>query len=83
MPGEYRGASGEIELEYRWQESASGHKDETTRKHLIGKNKEVELEIENADFNAIKGSEHSNAVRYTISVENLVDLIKQHGKRVP
>lgn len=83
MPTKQRGASGEIELEYYWRESGSGHREQTTETRLIGRDKTVELVITSSDDNAIKATRQTGGERYSIAVEKLIELIKTHGENLP
>lgn len=83
MKIDHRDASGQIELEYHSEESASSHRDQWHHSDLFGKGKLVELEIKSCDHVASKGTSDSSGERYSIPVKDLIELIKIHGKRLP
>ncbi len=83
MKGELKEASGELELYYEWEESASSHREKKTRKVLFGKGKNVELEITTSDQNAYKPSPDNTCQRFSIPVDILIKFIQEKGKERP
>jgi hypothetical protein len=83
MPTEKHGAKGEMYLDYYWKESASSHRDQYRIKKLVGSEENVELEIEEGDNVASKGTSETGGHRYSIPVNTLIKLIKEHGKQLP
>ena len=81
MKGELREASGELELYYEWDESSSSHREQTTTKKLLGKGKNVELEITTLDNNFSKGSSIPTRQRFSISVDTLIKFIQEKGTK--
>lgn len=84
-PQERKGVNGELQLFWCWEESASGHV-ETTRWCILrpGDHQEqVILEEAYEEINFMPGkSRKEGKVRYTISAQELADLVKKHGKRL-
>ncbi len=80
---EQRGPSGTIELYYDWWESGSGHREITKEATLeIDKKGRVVLVVSNTDANFIKGGTDDSRGKWVIGVEELMQLIKEHGQQV-
>ncbi|EME0911857.1 hypothetical protein VXJ16_004257 [Vibrio vulnificus] len=78
---EKRQASGTLELSYEWEESSSGHAEDTYFTTLRGEGLEVKMVEHESHQNAFK-SASSTTKQYSISVKELIELIKTHGKLV-
>lgn len=83
MPKKHRGISGEIELYYDWEESASSHYEETSKAILkpsadgVG----VVLEMSEEEFNVFKRRD-TRIERYYISTNKLIELFKTQGSKL-
>jgi len=80
---EKTGPEGEIGLYYESEESASSHRDITRRAKLRVPDdleKTVVLTLESSDSNAIKQTRYTNKKEFSIPVEKLIELIKEHGE---
>lgn len=76
-----RGLSGKIEVSYSWDESSSGHVENTSSIELLTESNKVILKEQKNHQNFSKNSEsRSSSKRYEIEVEKLLVLIKEHGK---
>lgn len=75
------GPNGEIELYYKNIESASTHRDQTKQAKLsVSDDKNLILVIEELDHDSFSQHCHHNGTAYSISVELLMRLIRQHGQ---
>ena len=80
---EETGPEGEIELYYQNEESASSHRDITRRAILRVPDdleKTLVLTLESSDSNAIKQTRDTNKNEFSITVEKLIALVKEHGE---
>jgi hypothetical protein len=80
---EETGPEGEIRLYYQCEESASSHRDITRRARLrvpVDLEKTVVLTLESSDSNAIKQTRDTNKMEFSIPIEKLIELIKEHGE---
>jgi hypothetical protein len=79
-----RGASGTMELKYHWTESSSTHLETETEVTLSALNdKEIVLTENYEKTNFIRSSDNeASTTRYKISVDALIELIRQQGQRV-
>lgn len=79
-----RGVTGEMVLRDYFWESPSGHKDESEYLVLSPASRdEVRLTVETGDNNLMpRGRSENNSDSYVIKVRDLVNLIRQHGRKV-
>jgi coenzyme F420-reducing hydrogenase delta subunit len=80
---EHNGANGKISLNYEWTESSSGHVETQNESELSAISDTVlELQIEKSITDFIRSSNSSrNIEKFSITVDELVELIKKHGTR--
>jgi hypothetical protein len=70
-----------MELYYHCGESGSGHREQTSQAVLKPDGeKSVLLTVSESDHNAIKNTMDKSESKYSISVDQLIELIKKHGK---
>jgi len=82
---EHHGAKGEMWLKHSWTETSSGHVEtyDDLKLECTTDEKNIVLVRTSGMKNFIKSADRSHSEeRYTISVDELVALIKQHGTRV-
>jgi len=82
MPGKTRGASGEMELSYRWHESSSGYNDETVvRVELRASKDGREVFLVRTTESPTLNGERSRSETFRIAANALIQLIEQSGTR--
>ncbi|QQD72820.1 hypothetical protein [Acidithiobacillus ferrivorans] len=82
---EHHGARGEMWLKHSWTETSSGHVEtyDDLKLESTQNEKSIVLVKTSGVNNFIKSSDSSSTEeRYEILADDLVNLIKQHGKRV-
>lgn len=78
---ESRELSGKIEVSYNWDETSSGHVENTNSVVLLTEGSKVILRECNSHQNSLKSNLSRRSTRsYEIEVEELLSLIKEHGK---
>ena len=79
---EHRGLSGRIEISYNWDETSSGHVENTHSIELLTQNGKIYLKEFHSHQNFYKSKESSESTAiYEIDPTNIIALIKEHGKR--
>lgn len=82
---EHHGATGEMCLKRSWTETSNGHIEtyDDSKLESTTDGKSIVLVITRGVKNFIKSSENEQTEeRYQLSTNDLVKLIKQHGKRI-
>jgi hypothetical protein len=83
LASEKEGASGKLLLQYKFYESASTHKESTTKISLEGHDDKVHLIDYNDSLNFFKSGSRSRTINtWAISVEDLISWIKKNGKEL-
>lgn len=67
-------------MAYESEESASSHREQSTRVTLVAAGDKVELVIRTRDHSAFNGHCENGGTRYSISVERLIEFIRKNGK---
>ncbi|MFH1493505.1 MAG: hypothetical protein ABIG70_01760 [Pseudomonadota bacterium] len=76
-----RGLSGKIEVSYEWDETSSGHVENTNSIELPTEGNKVILRERHSHQNYYKNNESRSSTKtYEIEVGMLLSLIKEHGK---
>jgi len=76
-----RGLSGKIEVSYEWDETSSGHVENTNSIELLTEGNKVILREHHSHQNYYKNDESRSSTKsYEIDVGKLLALIKEHGK---
>lgn len=77
---ENRGLSGKIEISYNWDETSSGHVENTNSIELLTEGNKVILREHHSHQNSYKNNESRSSTKsYGIEAEKLLALIKEHG----
>ena len=81
---ESHGAKGKIELKHEWEETSSGHREfyEDAYLEAADDGNSVVLHEVKGEKNFIKMAKDESARRTSITVKELITLIKKHGKSV-
>lgn len=82
MPSKKTGANGRMVLEHYRRENGSGSRETNEIWTLVGLGGLVQLEYSLDDDNAAKGTSSNTIEPYSIEVDQLINLIKTHGKRL-
>lgn len=77
---ESRELSGRIEVSYNWDETSSGHVENSNSVELLTEGNKIILKEHNSFINYYKTNEsHSSTKAYEIEVGKLLSLIREHG----
>ncbi len=81
---EHRGASGELELYYNFEETSSTHEDwGSSAKIVVQDDNTLMLELNEHYNNVYRPRERRvSKEKYSIGVQDLIQLIKRNGKRL-